>query len=140
MSIPLIIPLLIFIIYILFRLVKLYKKNKGYYISKIKSNDSYLLGILSTFVGYLFICIIFTLIVMSDPFEDLSSSPLAIGELGKYLGLLFVYIVFAPFFLLISSFISLIFYKILACAKAKKSSVTIFFISLSLIILVGIIL
>lgn len=129
------IPLSFFFIYLLYRIYKLLKRNKNEYIAYVKAKDSYLQGVLSSFIGYFFICMIFGSTFINETLEDLPASPMAVGELGKYIGILFIYIIFAPIFLLISSAFCMILYRALKCKKSQKSCFSIFIISLSCIFL-----
>ncbi len=135
MSISLLIPLSIVLIYLLYKIYKLLKKNKDIYISYIKSKDSYLQGVSTSFIVCFFICIIFGFTFLNNLLKDLGSSPMAVGELGKYIGILFIYIMFTPFFLLISSIFCMIVYRALNCQKSQKSCFSIFIISLGCIFL-----
>jgi hypothetical protein len=135
MPVYLFVPLSIFLLYLLYKIYKLLKKNKDVYIAYIKSKDSYLQGVLTSFIVCFFICIIFGFTFIDDSLKDLYSSPMAVGELGKYIGILFVYIIFTPFFLLISSIFCMILYRVLKCRKSQKSCFSIFIISLGCLFL-----
>lgn len=135
MPIYIFIPLSFFLLYLLYRIYKLLKKNKVAPIAYMKGKDSYLQGFLTSFIVHIFICIIFGFTFLNGTLKDLPGLPMAVGELGKYLGILFVYIIFTPFFLLISSIFCMVLYKTLKCQKSQKSCFSIFIISLSCIFL-----
>ena len=134
MPIYIFVPLSIFLFYLLYKICKL-EKNKVVSVAYIKGKDSHLQGVLTSFIVYLFICIIFGFTFLNKTLKDLPVSPIAVGELGKYIGILFVYIIFTPFFLLISSSFCMILYRVLKCRKSQKSCFSIFIISLSCIFL-----
>jgi len=134
MPIYIFVPLSIFLFYLLYKIYKL-KKNKIVPVAYIKGKDSYLQGVLTSFIVYLFICIIFGFTFLNKTLKDLPGPSMAVGELGKYIGILFVYIIFTPFFLLISSIFCMVLYKALKCRKSQKSCFFIFIISLSCIFL-----
>lgn len=134
MPIYIFVPLSIFLFYLLYKIYKL-EKNKIVPVAYIKGKDSYLQGVLTSFIVYLFVCIIFGFTFLNKTLKDLPGSPIAVGELGKYIGILFVYIIFTPFLLLISSTFCMILYRVLKCQKSQKSCFSIFIISLGCIFL-----
>jgi len=129
------IPLLFFLFYFLYKIFKFLKKNKDAYVTYFKSKDSYLKGVLTSFLVCFFICLIFGFTFLNKILKDLPSLPMAVGELGKYIGIVFVFIIFTPIFLLISSTFCMIIYRVLKCQKSQKSCFSMFIISLSCIFL-----
>lgn len=135
MPIYLFVPLSILLLYLLYKICKLLKKNKDVYIAYIKSKDSYLQGVLTSFIVHFFIYIIFGFTFLNNPLKDSYISPMAVGELGKYIGILFILIIFTPFSLFINSIFCMIVYRALKCHKSHKSCFYIFIISIGYIFL-----